>query len=895
MAVAKQNGDVIPFVKQKDYIMVNNDLGGGSFGKTVLLQDPFIDELFVAKKYEPEYDGIKEQFYKNFLDEIKILYKLNHRNIVRIYNYYAYENIYTGYILMEYIDGENIGDFISDYFAPFAETTLDDVFLQLIDVFCYIEAHGIIHRDIREGNILVDKSGTVKVIDFGIGKIASKVDDGDADSLVTDINRAASNTLPQEYYDGIYTNLTDMFYLAELFRRLIDNSKSCDRTDFSYNDILNKMMEKKPENRFASFAAIREAIGKHDFLHMQISDEDREIYQEFTNLIYESLTSYIVDELSRRTAKPKFIFASPNIPNPQEYLSLLASGEYDKQNAIASAFSPVVQFKFLVNLKTKQIYIYNDHLKTLEYICSINANPEDGVIPLMGLFYKNSGERTSRMIAYFSSKDKAINAALTFAELQKQIDGGTQKQIDPELAELARDVRNQVHRDYFLAGLLEQGIAYHIGYLPSAIRMRIEKLFKDEKITAMFCTSTLVEGVNLPADNLFITSYYSGRAQMTDVDFRNLVGRVGRIQYNLSGNVFMISDETRNNKQDVYLDKLKSGIPDQHLSLVQDLKPKHKKRIIEILLSGSSVIDKYNDDQPEEEYIMMRKFGLILLKDILHDNDSLIQQEFRKYMKDGDEEKIKNIFSQYTPIIDSDINISLDQTRKLRAAISADSTFAYPLPESNGSFNVDEVFGFLIRLGDIFDWKRYEYSTLGKCDEDGDYTKLRWYAVILVQWMEGKGLNYIMRRAVEYQERHPEKFWINRYTKQYYDKNSLEHRNIVFANTLEVIENVILFSISNYFLRFSNEYKRVHGEKSLNRNNWYEYVEYGTTNEVTIQLQRYGFSRESATYIKAHPQYFTVDGEGNVHVKNDLENCGDNEVVQQIPDIRFNTPELFVE
>ena len=334
---------------------------------------------------------------------------------------------------------------------------------------------------------------------------------------------------------------------------------------------------------------------------------------------------------------------------------------------------------------------------------------------------------------------------------------------------------------------------------------------------------------------------------------------------------------------------------DQHLSLVQDLKPKHKKRIIEILLSGSSVIDKYNDDQPEEEYIMMRKFGLILLKDILHDNDSLIQQEFRKYMKDGDEEKIKNIFSQYTPIIDSDINISLDQTRKLRAAISADSTFAYPLPEPNGSFNVDEVFGFLIRLGDIFDWKRYEYSTLGKCDEDGDYTKLRWYAVILVQWMEGKGLNYIMRRAVEYQERHPEKFWINRYTKQYYDKNSLEHRNIVFANTLEVIENVILFSISNYFLRFSNEYKRVHGEKSLNRNNWYEYVEYGTTNEVTIQLQRYGFSREAATYIKAHPQYFTVDGEGNVHVKNDLENCGDNEVVQQIPDIRFNTPELFVE
>lgn len=603
----------------------------------------------------------------------------------------------------------------------------------------------------------------------------------------------------------------------------------------------------------------------------------------------------VVDELSRRQIKPRFIFASPNIPNPQEYLSLLASSEYDKQNAIASSFSPVVQFKFMVNLKTKQIYIYNDHLKTPEYICSIDATPADGAIRLMGLFYKNSGDRPSRMIAYFSSKDKAINAALAFARIKKRIDGGTQRPIDPELTELARDVRNQVHKDYFLAGLLEQGIAYHIGYLPSAIRMRIEKLFKDEKITAMFCTSTLVEGVNLPADNLFITSYYSGRAQMTDVDFRNLIGRVGRIQYNLSGNVFMISDETRNNKQDVYLDKLKTGIPDQHLSLVQDLKPKHKKKIIETLISGSSVIDKYNDDQPEEEYIMMRKFGLILLKDIMHGNDSLIQQEFRKYMKDGDEDKIRSAFSAYTPIIDNDINISLDQTRKLRAAISADSSFAYPMPEPDGSFSIDKVLDFLIRLGEIFDWKRYEFSTLGKCDEDGDYTKLRWYAVILVQWMEGKGLNYIMRRAVEYQERHPEKFWINRYTKMYYNRESLEHRNIVFANTLEVIENIILFSISNYFLRFSNEYKRVHGENSLNKNNWYEYVEYGTTNEVTIQLQRYGFSRESANYIRAHQQYYLIDESGDVHVKNSLERCGDKEVAQQIPDIRFNTPELFID
>lgn len=287
----KNNGEIIPFIKQKDYIMVNNDLGNGSFGTTVLLQDPFINELFVAKKYEPECEDIKEKFFKNFLDEIKILYKLNHRNIVRIYNYYAYENIFTGYILMEYIEGKNIGEFIKEYSGFFEEVSLDDIFIQLIDGFSYIEEHEIIHRDIREGNILIDKSGIVKIIDFGIGKIFKKRTDS-SDSLVAEINRAQSDTLPQEYYDGIYTSKTDMFYLSELFNRLIKESNEPDLMDFSYQDILDKMMQKKPKNRYATFTDIKEAIGKHDFINLNISQNDKDIYKAFANLVYKALTSF---------------------------------------------------------------------------------------------------------------------------------------------------------------------------------------------------------------------------------------------------------------------------------------------------------------------------------------------------------------------------------------------------------------------------------------------------------------------------------------------------------------------------------------------------------------------------------------------------------------------------
>ncbi|MDP1068968.1 protein kinase domain-containing protein, partial [Klebsiella pneumoniae] len=73
---------------------------------------------------------------------------------------------------------------------PFGSDDLDNLFIQLVEGFNYIEKHNIVHRDIREGNILVDENGIVKIIDFGIGKIASGDDNRqNHDSLRTEINR----------------------------------------------------------------------------------------------------------------------------------------------------------------------------------------------------------------------------------------------------------------------------------------------------------------------------------------------------------------------------------------------------------------------------------------------------------------------------------------------------------------------------------------------------------------------------------------------------------------------------------------------------------------------------------------------------------------------------------
>ena len=198
-----------------------------------------------------------------------------------MFSYYPYKDSCTGYVLMEFIDGVDIDTYLSEYrefdTTIFDNPSPDDIFIQLVNAFRYIEEHQIVHRDIRERNIMVDKVGVAKVIDFGIGKISDPTHTDD--SLIGNINRAASDTLPLEYYLGEYTSLTDMFYLAELLNRLMVTSPHADEMNFSYQEILDKMMKKDSSERYHSFAEVKDAIGKHDFTSLDIPDEDTVILE----------------------------------------------------------------------------------------------------------------------------------------------------------------------------------------------------------------------------------------------------------------------------------------------------------------------------------------------------------------------------------------------------------------------------------------------------------------------------------------------------------------------------------------------------------------------------------------------------------------------------------------
>ena len=607
----------------------------------------------------------------------------------------------------------------------------------------------------------------------------------------------------------------------------------------------------------------------------------------------------VVDKLVHRQKKPHFIFASPNIPNPQVYLRLMLNAEEGDEDALAITYSPVVQIKFLVDLKKGRIEVYNDHAP--EDQCKILlANVHGSAIEvndfLLSIETQNTKlpkEKRKQSIVYYNGRDKAIRAAHSFYERVKP--NGPRN--DPLLEALSKDIQEEVHQWYYLAEMVRYGIAYHIGYLPASIRARIEELFKSGNITVMFCTSTLLEGVNLPADNLFIMENKIFLSEMNTIDFRNLIGRVGRISFNLYGNVYFVAERNSKITTDDYVRMLGQEIPEQSLSIATDpnvLKKVEKQYVADILKSGKSEIPRrVNADgkamQSEESYEMMRRFATILQGDIVHDRDTLVRREFKDFLTPADEEFIRNTFKDAEVKPDDDINTSVDQTTSLIAAIRRKQNPLHYPDLVNGKFVYDDVLAFLDELAEVFKWEEYEASTLGKP------SLRRWYAVILCQWMDGGGLKFIMDRALEYHQNHPYPFWINKYGPPItYNYLSSEHHNAVFGDTLEVIENIILYSISNYFLRFSNEYRKIKGDEALNRNNWYEYVEFGTTNPLTILLQRSGFSRESARYIKEHREYVIRDGStGQLKLSPALARCNNTDVRNEVIYIRQNSPEIF--
>ena len=260
--------EIVKFVRQKDYKYIK-DIGRGATGITVLLKDELIDQLFICKKYQPAMGIDPTDYYSKFVNEIKMMYLINNRNVVRVYNYYLYPSIFSGYILMEYIDGSTITDYVS-----WNPEKIDDIFIQTIQGFSALEEKGVLHRDIRDSNILVSNDGVVKVIDLGFGKQIKF--ESDFDKSIS-LNWWCAT--PMEFIQKRYDYKTEIYFVGKLFEKIImDNGLS----DFTYMNELRKMIEFDPNNRINSFNEIMSSTILKNEIENVFNDDEISAYRYFS-------------------------------------------------------------------------------------------------------------------------------------------------------------------------------------------------------------------------------------------------------------------------------------------------------------------------------------------------------------------------------------------------------------------------------------------------------------------------------------------------------------------------------------------------------------------------------------------------------------------------------------
>ena len=97
--------------------------------------------------------------------------------------------------------------------------------------------------------------------------------------------------------------------------------------------------------------------------------------------------------------------------------------------------------------------------------------------------------------------------------------------------------------EWSFVNVLEMGFGMHHGKMPKYIQKEILDLFNEGIFNLLFCTSTIVEGVNTNAKNMVVLNHSKGTKELTVFDFKNIIGRAGRYYHNFVGRYFLVDKE----------------------------------------------------------------------------------------------------------------------------------------------------------------------------------------------------------------------------------------------------------------------------------------------------------------------------------------------------------------
>jgi serine/threonine-protein kinase len=262
-------------------------LGQGGQATAYKAEDTRLSRSVVIKILLPEL-AVNENARKRFDREARLASALDHPNICAIYD--IGETDGYSYIVMPFVPGRTLKQVIGE--QPLAALSALSIALQVADAIAAAHARGIIHRDIKPNNIIVNDEGQVKVLDFGLAKMLGD-ETGDSHSpaeiekSVTEIG-VPYGTLgygsPEQAAGERVDHRTDVFSLGVVFYEMLTgrqpfrganrievlhaviNAEADPIVEFnpdvpdSLQGVLERALAKKPRNRFGTMAEMRDAL-----------------------------------------------------------------------------------------------------------------------------------------------------------------------------------------------------------------------------------------------------------------------------------------------------------------------------------------------------------------------------------------------------------------------------------------------------------------------------------------------------------------------------------------------------------------------------------------------------------------------------------------------------------
>lgn len=523
------------------------------------------------------------------------------------------------------------------------------------------------------------------------------------------------------------------------------------------------------------------------------------------------------------------LFSSPVISNPSVFLKTF---NLDETKFRVVKESPVTQNLFFVNLCENEISLYDEVNKVFSEL-PLEVRFDDRFD-----FIRSLSKQDDSNLIYCQSKLQSVQDAVRFCcdmELKS----------DPELHKSANFIRELVHEDYYLADLVEKGVAYHNSDLPKFIRDIVEELYQKKLINYVFCTSTLLEGVNLPTGNLFISSIKASKkvTNSSKLSFWNLAGRAGRYTKELDGNIFCIKEEPEHWKTISDLTNSKESVLADSTALK---KLERGQKLLNVLENG-----KLDEGKQER---MMEQMVNIILSEFMGNKASespssvfsSIPVKFHRRLLKKLEEKFAtyNLGEVPVNIIASGHNIPLDKHLSVTESIKSNPLILKGIANS-------DIYKSVVTLCDVYSLKYTE-------------PQISRLYIIAQAWISGQPLKLIIKNTIDYYVEKGNSVRIDYGEYEEFDIKRKNHVNIVINEIISTIENDITYKLelyaNHYHLNLINHYTEDSAGLNLAT-----YLEAGTRDKFEMALQNYGFSRAaSSDLIKNHKYVFKFDSENQV-------------------------------